>query len=204
MKALQNFPTPRSLTDVRSFFGLVNQAAYSFSKTEAMSPFRELLKKNSKFTWNQDMETAFKEAKQQIAREITKGIKIFEKHRTTCLATDWSRTGVGAWLLQKHCSCNSKKPFCCPNGWQVTLFTSRYLTPTEARYSPVEGEALAVVYGLEKSKHFILGCEDLTVTVDHKPLIGLFTNRSLEDISNPRLRILKEKNPSIQVHNGAH
>ena len=157
LKALHNFPTPRSLTDIRSWFGLVNQAAYSFSKTTVMAPFRDLLRKTSKFTWNEDMETAFKEAKQQIAKEITRGIKIFDKHRTTCLATEWSRTGVGAWLLQKHCSCNSKKPFCCPKGWQVTLFTSRYLTPTEARYSPVEGEALAVAYRLKKCKHFILG-----------------------------------------------
>ena len=79
----------------------------------------------------------------------------------------------------------------------MTLFTSRYLTPTEARYSPVEGEALAVAYGLEKCKHFILGTENLIVTVDHKPLIGLFTNRNLEDISNPRLR-----DPNFLQHPG--
>ena len=193
LKALEKFPTPRSITDIRSWFGLVNQAAYSFCKTEAMAPFRNLLKKNSKFTWNEDLETSFKKAKKQIAKEIEKGIRIFEKHRTTCLATDWSRSGVGAWLLQKHCACDSKKPFCCPTGWQVTLFTSRYLTDTEAKYSPVEGEALAVAYGLEKCKHFILGIENLTVAVDHKPLVGLFTNRNLEDIPNPRLRNLKEK-----------
>ena len=193
LKALEKFPTPNNITDIRSWFGLVNQAAYSFSKTEVMAPFRCLLKKNSKFVWNEHMETAFRKAKEQIAKEITKGIKIFERNRTTCLATDWSKSGIGAWLLQKHCVCDSQKPFCCPNGWQVTLFTSRYLTETEARYSPVEGEALAVVYGLEKTKHFILGIENLMIAVDHKPLIGLFTNRNLEDISNPRLRNLKEK-----------
>ena len=158
-----------------------------------MAPFRNLLKKNSKFTWNEDLETSFKKAKKQIAKEIEKGVRIFEKHRTTCLATDWSRSGVGAWLLQKHCTCDSKKTFYCPTGWQVTLFTSRYLTDTEAKYSPVEGEALAVAYGLEKCKHFILGIDNLTVAVDHKPLVGLFTNRNLEDIPNPRLRNLKEK-----------
>ena len=72
---------------------LVNQAAYSFSKTEVMAPFRCLLKKNSKFVWNEHMETAFRKAKEQIAKEITKGIKIFERNRTTCLATDWSKSG---------------------------------------------------------------------------------------------------------------
>ena len=50
-----------------------------------------------------------------------------------------------------------------------------------------------MVYGLEKCKHFILGIDNLTVAVDHKPLVGLFTNRYLEDIPNPRLMKLKEK-----------
>ena len=63
LKALEKFPTPKSITDIRSWFGLVNQAAYSFCKTEAMAPFRNLLKKNSKFTWNEDLETSFKKAK---------------------------------------------------------------------------------------------------------------------------------------------
>ena len=57
----------------------------------------------------------------------------------------------------------------------------------------MEGEALAVVYGLEKTRHFVLGCTDLVIAVDHKPLIGLFTKRSLGDIPNARLRNLKEK-----------
>ena len=72
-------------------------------------------------------------------------------------------------------------------------FCSRYLTEAESRYAAVEGEALAVVHGLEKTRHFTLGCTDLVIAVDHKPLIGLFTKRSLEDIPNARLRNLKEK-----------
>ena len=50
----------------------------------------------------------------------------------------------------------------------MTLFTSRYLTETEAKYFPVEGDALAVAYRLEKCKHFILGIDNLTVAVDQK------------------------------------
>ena len=156
-------------------------------------PFRELLKKGSQFTWNEDLEKAFNTAKQVIIEKIEQGVRIFEKGRRTCLATDWSKTGIGAWLLQKHCDCNSTKPFCCPTGWHVTLFCSRFLTEAESRYSAVEGESLAVIHGLEKCKHFILGCTDLVIAVDHKPLIGLFTQRSLDNIPNARLRNLKEK-----------
>ena len=80
----------------------------------------------------------------------------------------------------------------------MTLFCSRYLTDTESRYSPVEGESLALAYGLEKCKHFVLGCKELIVAVDHKPLCGLFNNRSLDCIPNSRLRNLKEKTLSYR------
>ena len=193
LRSIETFPTPRNISDVRSWFGLINQAAYAFSRTDIMKPFRLLLKKNTKFEWSDDLETAFKAAKQEIMRQIHAGVKMFDINRTTCIATDWSKTGIGAYLLQKYCSCNSKKPFCCPDGWQLTLVSSRFLTDAESRYAPVEGEALAVVFGLDKCKHFILGCEDLTIAVDHRPLLGLFKKRGLNEISNPRLRNLKEK-----------
>ena len=57
----------------------------------------------------------------------------------------------------------------------------------------MEGEALAGADALDKSRHFVLGCKDLIIAVDHKPLLKLFGDRSLEDISNSRLRNLKEK-----------
>lgn len=47
IKAITDFPTPKSLTDVRSWFGLVNQVAYAFCMTEAMAPFRTLLRLSS-------------------------------------------------------------------------------------------------------------------------------------------------------------
>ena len=122
LKAVENFPQPKNITDIRSWFGLVNQAAYSFSKCSVMNPFRELLKKGGQFTWNENLEKAFNAAKAAIIKKIEQGVRIFEKNRKTCLATDWSKTGIGAWLLQKHCKCDSSKPFCCPTGWHVTFF----------------------------------------------------------------------------------
>ena len=55
------------------------------------------------------------------------------------------------------------------------------------------GEALAVVAALDKTRYFVIGCNNLTVAVDHKPLVKIFSDRSLNDIPNPRLRNLKEK-----------
>ena len=34
---------------------------------------------------------------------------------------------------------------------------------TQSRYAPTEGEALAVAWGLNNAKMFVLGCKDLSV-----------------------------------------
>ena len=69
---------------------------------------------------------------------------------------------------------------------------SRFTKLSESRYALIEGEALAIVHALDKAKFFVLGCRDLTIAVDHKPLLGVFSDRSL-DMPNGRLRDLKEK-----------
>ena len=193
LNAILDFPTPINLTDIRSWFGLVNQVSYAFSMAERMLPFRNLLKPTTKFEWTEELEAAFQTSKRIIVEEIENGVRIYDKSRPTCLATDWSKSGIGFWLFQKHCTCTDVKPFCCNSGWKIALVGSRFTSPAESRYAPVEGEALAVVYALDKARYFVLGCTDLTIAVDHKPLLKLFGDRFLEDIPNSRLRNLKEK-----------
>ena len=193
LTAIRDFPTPTNITDVRSWFGLTNQVSYAFAAAERMLPFRNLLKPGTPFEWNSQLDLLFNDTKSLIIEEIQKGIEIFDKKRHTCLATDWSKEGVGFLLLQKHCPCNNIHPLCCKTGWKVALIGSRFTSNTESRYAPIEGEALAVVDALHKARHFVLGCTNLLVAVDHKPLLKVFGDRSLEDISNPRLFNLKEK-----------
>ena len=193
LRAILDFPAPRNITDVRSWFGLVNQVSYAFSMAEKMLPFRQLLKPGTPFCWDEHLNGLFEESKAAIISEIEEGVRIFDKSKPTCLAIDWSKTGIGFWLFQKHCSCTGSEPFCCNTGWWITLVGSRFTHPAESRYAPVESEALAVVDALDKARYFVLGCDDLIIAVDHKPLLKIFSDRSLEDISNSRLRNLKEK-----------
>lgn len=59
-EAILHFPTPMSISSVRSWFGLVNQVAYAFSQAEVMALFRELLKaKNRLFYWDETLERLF-------------------------------------------------------------------------------------------------------------------------------------------------
>ena len=64
--AIKNFPTPTNISTVRSWFGRINQVAYSFMKTDHMAPFRHLLSQLTTFGWNDELETAFKRSKEKI------------------------------------------------------------------------------------------------------------------------------------------
>jgi len=78
---------------------------------------------------------------------------------------------VNQFLLQQHCHCPSGLPDCCITGWKIVLAGSCFLQDAEKRYAPIEGEALAIVYALEQTRHFTMGCDNLVVVTDHKPLI---------------------------------
>ena len=193
LASVQNFPAPKDITGARAWFGLVNQGAYAFSMSTHMQPFRDLLKPDNKFIWTQDLEDAFTKSKSVMVEEMEKGVRLFEPYRPTCLSTDWSNEGIGFTLKQKHCHCQEISPTCCKDGWQLCLVGSRFTTPAESRYAPIEGEALAVVYALQQTRYYILGCPNLIVTTDHKPLVNVLNERSLNEISNRRLLNLKEK-----------
>ena len=186
--SILNFPTPQNITDVRSWFGCINQVSYSFASAPIMSPFRHLLSSKVPFAWSEELQMAFEASKQEIVDQCEKGVRSFNPALPTALATDWSKLAIGFWLTQKHCKCTQITPGCCPTGWQTVYCGSKFCTPAESRYHPIVGEALAATYGLQKCKFFVLGLDNLILTLDHKPLISIFGNdRALEEIENPRL-----------------
>ena len=78
------------------------------------------------------------------------------------------------------------------------LAGGRFTIPAESRYSPTEGEALAVAVALESSRYYTLGCPRLFIATDHKPLLSILNDRALDTIVNPRLIRLKERTLSWQ------
>ena len=193
IEAIRTFPTPKSTKDVRSWFGLVNQVSNYAQLRDYMTIFRPFLSPKYKFFWSTVLDKAFEESKDLIIQSIREGVEIFDTSKMTCLRPDWSSRGLGYFLLQKHCSCESNLPNCCPDGWKVTLAGSRFLTGAEERYAAIEGEALAIAWGLEQTKYFTQGCQDLIVVTDHKPLTKIFGDRTLDEISNTRLFRLKQR-----------
>ena len=86
LDAIRQFPTPQNITDIRSWFGLVNQVSYYMSMTDKMQPFRDLLEPKVPFYWNRQLQQLFDESKQHIVETNQNGTRIFEKVRKTCLA----------------------------------------------------------------------------------------------------------------------
>ena len=199
LKAIRDFPAPKNITDARSWFGLVNQVAWAYSLAPHMQPFRDLIKPNSKFHWDKELDTAFINSKQCIVDLVKDGIAAFEIGRTTCLDPDWSEEGMGFLLLQKYCQCSLDLAHkCCPDGWKLVFAGSRFCKPQESMYAPSEGEAAAIVWGLNKCHLYVAGSENLIVTTDHEPLLGIFGKRELASIKNARLAKLKTKTLGYQ------
>ena len=102
LQAIREYPTPCNITDLRSWFSLVNLMLLAWQNGCSHS--------GNAFTWNDDLDNLFAESKVVIADENEKGVRIFEKAKRTCLATYWSKHGIGFWMFQKHCTCPGANP----------------------------------------------------------------------------------------------
>ena len=99
LKAIKEFPMSINITQLRSFFGLVNQVNFAFSMKDTMAPFRELLQPSAEFCWDEKLQELFEEAREEVVKKVEAGVKMFEMNRITCLATDWSKEGIGFFRM---------------------------------------------------------------------------------------------------------
>ena len=155
-ESIRDFPTPKNITEVRSWYGLINQVDYCFCKTEIMAPFRHLLSPGNDFVWSDDLEKAFVASKNKIIELIQQGVYSFDPTMVTCLSTDYSKEGFGWMLQQKTCQCEKISPTCCTMGWRLVLAGGAFCKKSEKNYSPIEGEATAIVKGLRDTKYYTL------------------------------------------------
>ena len=88
-------------------------------------------------------------------------------HRTnTFLFTDANPYGISALVLQKSATEKNAK---------IVSFSSRALTKTEMNYAQIKRECLALVYGCEKNRLYLLE-RQFTAYNDHKALENILNN----------------------------
>ena len=86
-----------------------------------VAPFKEFLSPKHRFFWNDELEAAFEDSKAEIMEVIKHWVQIFDPEKTTVLNPDWSISGVGYFLFQKHCSCPGKTTDCCTERWCIVV-----------------------------------------------------------------------------------
>merc|ERR1712215_248868 len=150
-----------------------------------METFRKFLKPATPYIWTDELDKAFQDSKVEIIHLVEKGVQQFKVDRYTCLSTDYSKSGVGWILQQKNCKCDNISPRCCEGGWDLILAGGRFNIPAETRYSPTEGEALAVAVALENSRYYMLGCPKLIVATDQKPYLAFLVTEHLTQLIIP-------------------
>ena len=172
-------PPPQNRTDLRSFFGLVNQLSSSTSAVAPLlAPLRPLLSTKNEFLWSPNHEQALHTIKETLTTAPV--LSYFDANKPTCLSTDASRHGLG-FVLQQNTA----------GTWNLIQAGSRFLTDTESRYAIIELEMLAICWAVAKCKLFLMGLQHFTIITDHNPLIPILNSHHLDEIENPRLQRLK-------------
>lgn len=175
--AIEQFPVPTNITDVKSFCGLANYFGKNIEHLATkMFPLYSLLKKGNNFSWNEECQNSFEMIKHDILADKT--MVKFNPDYELLLTCDASGTGLGAILAHK-----------LPDGQERPIeFASRTLNAAELNYSTIEKEALAIIYGTKKFFKYLIGRKFILVT-DHKPLLKIFgQDQSIPQMSTSRLQ----------------
>ncbi|UYV76308.1 hypothetical protein LAZ67_13003313 [Cordylochernes scorpioides] len=158
--AMSKFPTPKSLTDVRSFIGMCSYyRRFIKNFAQKAEPLHRLLRKDTRFEWGPDQRQAYESLKLALASEPV--LAHFDEKYATELHTDASGFGIGAVLVQVQGG--SEKPI---------GYASRTLSTAEKNYSTTERECLAAIWAIGKSRPYLFG-RSFTIVTDHHSLCWL-------------------------------
>lgn len=164
--AIMSFRRPENEAEVRSFLGLANYLNKFIPNLATLDePLRTLLKKGTKFEWNESHQKSFENVK--IAITEAQELGFFNKLNQTSVMADASPFGLGAILMQTDQAGESRVISCA----------SKSLTDTEKRYCQTEKEALAIVWSVERFQAYLYG-STFNILTDCKALEFLFTDRS--------------------------
>ena len=131
VKAIQNFPTPKCVKDVRSFLGLASFYRMLVPKfAEIAKPLTTLTRKDQPFTWGPNQQEAFRRLKDKLCTTPVLAFQDFSL--PFILTTDASKTTFGAILSQVQKG--EERPI---------AYASRQTNRAEQSYAATEAEMLA-------------------------------------------------------------
>jgi hypothetical protein len=153
VKAIKEWPTPKSITEVRSFHGLASfyrRFVKDFSTLAA--PLTEIVKKSVGFKWGSEQDRAFIEIKERLCGAPLLALPDFSK--TFEIECDASGIGIGAVLKQE------KRPI---------AYFSEKLNGAVLNYPTYDKELYALVKAL-KTWQYYLWPKEFVIHTDHESL----------------------------------
>jgi hypothetical protein len=158
--AVQSWPQPRSLKELRGFLGLTGYYR-KFIKHYGMisRPLTQLLRKGATFQWTPTTETAFRTLKDALVNAPVLALPDFA--HSFVLETDACQYGVGAVLMQSN---------------HPIAYLSKALSPRNQALSTYEKECLAILMAIDKWRSY-LQHQEFTIRTDQKSLLHLTEQR---------------------------
>ena len=164
VSAVKNMSPLTDVAGMRRFLGLAQYLAkFLPNLADKTKPLRDLLLKTTEWSWDAPQQESFQAVKQ--AATCTPILRFYSLQEEVTLQCDASKDGLGAALLQ--------------NG-QPVVYASRSMTSVEQRYTQIEKELLAIVFGCEKFHVYVFGHDKISVQSDHKPLETIFKKQLSE------------------------
>ena len=186
VKAVQKFPVPTSVNNVRSFLGLAGYYRAFIQDFAAIAyPLTRLLKKDVPFQWNDVQQRSFEFLKTALTNAPILAFPDYSLPFIIC--TDASAKGIGAVLMQQT---EPRRP-------HVIAYASRTLNAAESRYSVTHMEMLAVVWSLRHFRDIIYGY-NITVYTDHTAVTQLFKAKNLSGRLARWFLTVEEFQPTIK------
>ena len=102
LSAIRDFPPPSDIHGICSWYGLVRQVAWTHSLKDEMEPFKELLKKNTKFRWDANLQKLFHVSNHMILNTVKEGVRTLQFGRPTVLQSV-NQIGINKALATFFC-----------------------------------------------------------------------------------------------------
>ncbi|KAL5837241.1 hypothetical protein ACOSQ3_014410 [Xanthoceras sorbifolium] len=153
VSAIQEWPSPTTVGNVRSFHGLASfyrRFVKDFSSLAA--PLTEVIKKNVGFKWGEEQEKAFQLIKHKLTNAPLLSLPNFNK--TFEIECDASGIGIGAVLMQE--------------GRPIAYFSEK-LSGAALNYPTYDKELYALVRALQTWQHY-LWPKEFVIHTDHESL----------------------------------
>ena len=175
--AIKEAPSPTNVSELRAIVGLVNYYSRFIPRlAEHLSPLYTLLQKGVFWKWGVLQQEAFVQIKDLISENTV--LAHYDPDAELLLTCDASAVGIGS-VLEIRLPDKSTRPI---------AFASRCLTKPEKHYAQIEREALAIVFGVQKFRQYLLG-RRFTLRTDHRPLVTLFgENHGIPQLASSRIK----------------